>query len=66
MDNPEDELAPAYVVLKAGYDLGVEEERERILNVLQEKAEARTIFEALAYPFLFEELKAAIMEGQDD
>jgi len=46
--------------------LGVQAERQRILEALRAKAASRTILETLAAPFYIEELEETIMEGQDD
>jgi hypothetical protein len=43
-----------------GYETGVQAERERILKVLKQKAESRSILETLSYPLLFEELQQTI------
>jgi len=49
-----------------GYDAGVELERERIIKVMKDLAATRDILQTLSYPFLAEEIEAAIKEGQDD
>ena len=49
-----------------GYDAGVELERERIIKVMKDLAATRDILQTLSYPFLAEEIEAAIKGGQDD
>jgi len=49
-----------------GYDAGVELERERIIKVMKDLAATRDILQTLSYPFLAEEIEAAIKKGQDD
>jgi hypothetical protein len=48
-----------------GYDAGVELERERIIKVMKDLAATRDILQTLSYPFLAEEIEAAILDGQD-
>ena len=49
-----------------GYDAGVELERERIIKVMKDLAATRDILQTLSYPFLAQEIEAAIKEAQDD
>jgi len=49
-----------------GYEAGVELERERIIKVMKDLAATRDILQTLSYPFLAEEIEAAIKKGQDD
>jgi hypothetical protein len=49
-----------------GYEAGIDLERERIIKVMKDLAATRDILQTLSYPFLVEEIEAAINEGQDD
>ena len=49
-----------------GYEAGVELERDRIIKVIKDLAATRDILQTLSYPFLAEEIEAAIKEAQDD
>ena len=48
-----------------GYEAGVELERERIIKVIKDLAATRDILQTLSYPFLAEEIEAAIKKGQE-
>jgi len=48
-----------------GYEAGVELERERIIKVMKDLAATRDILQTLSYPFLAEEIEAAIKKGQE-
>jgi hypothetical protein len=48
-----------------GYDAGVELERERIIKVMKDLAATRDILQTLSYPFLAQEIEAAIKEGRE-
>jgi len=48
-----------------GYDAGVELERERIIKVMKDLAATRDILQTLSYPFLAQEIEAAIKKGQE-
>jgi len=45
---------------------GAELERERITKVMKDLAATRDILQTLSYPFLAEEIEAAIKKGQGD
>jgi hypothetical protein len=45
-----------------GYDAGVELERDRIIKVMKDLAATRDILQTLSYPFLAEEIEAAIRQ----
>ena len=45
---------------------GIQAERQRIIEALKSEAANRSIMEALAYPYLAEELEATIMRDQED
>ena len=47
-----------------GREAGVEAERERIIKVMKDLAATRDILQTLSYPFLAQEIEAAIKEGQ--
>ena len=49
-----------------GREAGIEAERERIINVMKDLAATRDILQTLSYPFLAEEIEAAIKKGQGD
>jgi hypothetical protein len=49
-----------------GYEAGIEVERERIIKAMKDLAATRDILQTLSYPFLAEEIEAAIKKGQDD
>jgi hypothetical protein len=49
-----------------GHNAGVELERDRIIKVMKDLAATRDILQTLSYPFLVEEIEAAINEGQYD
>ena len=49
-----------------GCETGIEVERERIIKVMKDLAATRDILQTLSYPFLAQEIEAAIKEGQDD
>jgi len=49
-----------------GRETGIEVERERIIKVMKDLAATRDILQTLSYPFLAQEIEAAIKEGQDD
>jgi hypothetical protein len=48
-----------------GYEAGIELERERIIKVMKDLAATRDILQTLSYPFLAEEIEAAIKEAQE-
>jgi hypothetical protein len=48
-----------------GYEAGVELERKRIIKVMKDLAATRDILQTLSYPFLADEIEAAIKEGQE-
>ena len=48
-----------------GYEAGVELERERIIKVIKDLSATRDILQTLSYPFLAQEIEAAIKEGQE-
>ena len=48
-----------------GYEAGIELERERITKVIKDLAATRDILQTLSYPFLAQEIEAAIKEGQE-
>jgi len=48
-----------------GREAGVEAERERIIKVMKDLAATRDILQTLSYPFLAQEIEAAIKEGQE-
>jgi len=48
-----------------GYEAGVELERERIIKAIKDLAATRDILQTLSYPFLAEEIEAAIKKGQE-
>ena len=49
-----------------GREAGIEAERERIIGVMRDLAATRDILQTLSYPFLAEEIEAAIKKGQGD
>lgn len=59
----EEEFAVYY---SRGHQNGVLAERKRIIEALRDEAESRSLFEALAYPYLISELEETIMRGQDE
>ena len=48
-----------------GYEAGVELERERIIKAIKDLAATRDILQTLSYPFLAQEIEAAIKKGQE-
>ena len=48
-----------------GYEAGIELERDRIIKVMKDLASTRDILQTLSYPFLAQEIEAAIKEGQE-
>jgi len=48
-----------------GREAGIEAERERIIGVMRDLAATRDILQTLSYPFLAEEIEAAIKKGQE-